>query len=253
MSKVEKLEEPPPDPVTGRRPINEASFDKKFRRPFDKKLVEGLKPEQITWNQHIRGLFTLNQAKCMREVNETYTLTDYDKMKLGKVNEMISGKKMPKANPWPDFQIKLFNDWVIGGCKLGNPVNSDPNDKVNKIMDPPLPFEIYTTPEAFETNAVKATYLEHIVHIFADSDVRAWQTDFKGEEINSYELFKKAAEDYEKVKNGPESVGKKNLIYAILHDIFPDKQPWQKSWKSVLRNWIENGYDRGISSSDAPV
>src|SRR5688572_15246790 len=112
--------------------IDFESFKGIYRHPFDRKLVDGLKPEEITWNQHIRGLFTLNQAKCMEEY---VNLTNYEQIRDPKVNEMITEKKMPKFNPWPDYQIKLFNKWVKGGYKEGPKVNSDiPN---TKIMHPP--------------------------------------------------------------------------------------------------------------------
>jgi hypothetical protein len=239
--------------------INVDSFDKKYRIPFDRSLVDKLPDDQITWNQHIRGLFTLNQAKCMKSASSSVILTDYTTMQDNpKVNDRITNKKMPKYNPWPDYQIALFNRWIRGGYQKGDPVNSDPNDKVNKIMDLPLPFEVYTSPEAFETNSVKATYHDHIVHIFADSDQRAWEADFDGETIDSYESFRAAAEEYnsKEFKNKPEEVKNNNLIYAILDSKtkpFPKDQPWQPSWKNVLKNWIKNGYERGYSATDVGV
>jgi len=234
--------------------VNVASFNKKYRRPFDRKLVDDLKPDsEITWNQHIRGLFTLNQAKCMSNVTKLVTLTDYDTMSFNdKVNEMINGKKMPKYNHWPQYQIDLFNRWISGGYKPGDPVDS--TNQNTKIMDPPLPFETDKPPEVFGTNSIIATYNEHIVHIFADSDQRAWEGDFDGESIDSYESFRKVAEDYNKLKpSDPEDDKRKNLVYAIMNNIFPKDQPWQDSWKSVLKNWMKNGYDRGVSSTDAGV
>ncbi|RGB35375.1 hypothetical protein C1646_667818 [Rhizophagus diaphanus] len=89
----------------GGNDLNFDAFDPKFHRSF----VEYPK-DNITWNQHIRGLFTWNNAQCMAH---SLNLTSYEKMKdnAEPVYDMVSQKKMPPGEPWPQEQIEMFRKW----------------------------------------------------------------------------------------------------------------------------------------------
>jgi len=212
---------------TDRNTLNFDAFDPDFHRPFEN--VTG----DVYWNQHIRGLFTWNNAQCMTKY---LNLTNFDSVNdnADKIYTMVSQGKMPPGDPWPQDQIDLFGKWVnklVNKKRLeGNPVDTGKPDSL--IMDPPLRYKFDPPPKI-------ATYNDHISPLitFCDRDIAA--KVYNDIDVKQYEQFKKAANDYK------EGETDKNIVYDIFNDKFPQGNRWPPIWKTVLTNWIDNGFQQG--------
>lgn len=210
--------------------LNFDAFDPKFHRSF----VEYPK-DNITWNQHIRGLFTWNNAQCMAH---SLNLTSYEMMKdnADPVYDMVSQKKMPPGEPWPQEQIEMFRKWKDVLDDDGYPFQGgliDSDDPNSLIMDPPLRVIFDPIPET-------AYYYRDIYPLLTFCDQKIAARDYNNIDVKQYEQFKKVASDYNNNKED-----KHNIVYDIFNDNFPKGNRWPEMWKTVLTNWINKGFQEG--------
>ncbi|RIA85486.1 hypothetical protein C1645_781738 [Glomus cerebriforme] len=221
--------------------LNFASFKQIYRRPFDNKVFVD-KNIPLTWNQHIRGLFTWNNAQCMTIY---LNLTSYSNITTGNLDNimtMLSEKKMPPGEPWPDEWIDLFKRWVdtkkIPENK-GNPSRGediDPNNYDSLIMDLPIQYTKFSD---------VTTFNEDISRLFSFCDQKMGVRDYNVA-VKNYEQFKNAAIEYGSLGENKEN--KKNIVFDIFHDQFPQGNPWPQLYKDALNNWIGNEYQEGEQS-----
>jgi len=209
--------------------LNFEAFQSKYHRPFDANVTD------VTWNQRVRGFFTWNNAQCMTKY---LNLTDIGSVSdnADTIYKMLSQEKMPPGDPWPQDQIALFKQWLDNGCLPGDPIDTGKPDSL--IMDPPLRYKFEPPPEI-------ATYNDHISPLitFCDRDIAKKEKVYEEIDVKQYEQFKKAANDYKEGKTD-----KKNIVYDIFNDEFPQGNRWPPIWKTVLTNWIDNGFQQGEST-----
>jgi hypothetical protein len=208
---------------------NDLSFEA-FNPIFHREYND--KEKRITWNQYVRGFFTWNNAQCM--VTQNINLTSYRSVSLNvdPIYDMVSKKKMPPGDPWPDERIAEFKKWRDDECPEGDPIDSEKHE--SKIMDPPLQYKFEPFPDI-------AKYNEHIKPLFTACEQKIAARDYNNIDVKQYEQFKKAASDYQEK-------GDKNIVYDIFNNNFPKGNRWPDRWKDILVSWIGHGFEEGEPS-----
>src|ERR1051325_4771898 len=135
------MSDPPVFPQEDPDVINPEVYNPVFRRDFfdQSKFPD---PDKITWYQHIRGLFTENNARCMISKGINLTSFEHVSTRYNTIKERLTSndpkKKMPPGDPWSEYQIQLFIKWGEGGKQKGIP--PDPTNYDTKIIDAPLRY-----------------------------------------------------------------------------------------------------------------
>jgi len=192
-------------------------------------------PDKVTWNQHIRGLFTENNARCM--ISKGINLTSYENVRglfptiIERLTSSDPKKKMPPGDPWSEYQIKLFKKWGEGEVFLWGDTPSA-TVYATKIVDAPLRYQY---PDTLPDDFI-ATFYQNIKPLFTNCDQKFGKEDY---DVNVF--------NYKQLRDAAKGQGNegKNIIRDVLNGDFPKGNPWPQTWKNVLNNWIKYEFRMG--------